>query len=245
MKRIRLFAGPNGSGKSTLVKQFIESDPWLINTQLHIDPDKLNLTNVIDFGNFGIQTDISEFKEHLLKSTLFPISKINISDIKFENSCLINDPNNPYMGSLLADFIRDKLIDLDINLFSFETVFSHESKIEFMKRAKQKGWELYLYFVSTSDAAINQGRVNERVEKGQHDVPDDKIKNRYVRSNDLLYDALKLCRRAYIFDNSNDASLLIAEKDTDGTILIKDGNQLPQWVDTYLFSKLELYTKET
>jgi len=239
MKRIRIFAGPNGSGKSTLVKQFIEDDPWLINKQLHIDPDKLNITNIIDFGKFGIHTNISEFKEHLLGSTLFPISKIDIQDIKFENNCLINDLNNPYLGSLAADFIRDKLIDMDINLFSFETVFSHESKIEFMKRAKEKEWELYLYFISTSDSTINQGRVKERVEKGQHDVPDHKITTRYIKSNNFLYDAVKLCRRAYIFDNSNDAAVLIAEKDIDGTIQIKDENQLPQWINTYLFSKLK------
>jgi len=239
MKRIRIFAGPNGSGKSTLVRQFIEDDPWLINTQLHIDPDKLNNTSIIDFGKFGIQTNSSEFKKHLLDSTLFPISKIDIQYIKFENNCLINDLNNPYLGSLVADFIRDKLIDLDISLFSFETVFSHGSKIEFMERAKEKGWELYLYFISTSDSAINQGRVKERVEKGQHDVPDHKITARYIKSNNLLYDAVKLCRRAYIFDNSNDSAVLIAEKDIDGTIQIKDENQLPQWVDTYLFSKVK------
>ncbi|WP_256622609.1 hypothetical protein [Methanolobus chelungpuianus] len=184
MRRIRIFAGPNGSGKSTLVKQFIEDDPRLINTQFHIDPDRINVTDVIDFGNFGIQTDILDFKEHLFKSTLFPISKIDINNINFKNNCLIN-LNNPYFGSLVADFIRDQLIESDISLFSFETVFSHISKIQFMERAKQKGWELYLYFISTSDSAINQGRVKERVEKGQHDVPEDKIVERYIRANNF------------------------------------------------------------
>jgi len=108
-----------------------------------------------------------------------------------------------------------------------------------MERAKEKGWQLYLYFISTSDSAINQGRVKERVEKGQHDVPDHKITTRYIKSNNLLYDAVKLCRRAYIFDNSNDSAVLIAEKDIDGTIQIKDENHLPQWVDKYLFSKVK------
>lgn len=239
MKRIRIFAGPNGSGKSTLVKEFIENDPWLINTQFHIDPDKLNIKEIIDFETFGIQTDISAFKDHLLKSTLFPKSKIDIDDIKFENNCFIDDLDNPYVGSLVADFIRDKLLDSDIDLFSFETVFSHRSKLEFMERAKQKGWELYLYFIGTSDSTVNQGRVKERVEKGQHNVPEDKITDRYLRSNGFLYDAVKLCRRAYIFDNSGEASILIVEKDIDGTIQIKDENQLPQWIDTYLLSKLK------
>lgn len=147
-------------------------------------------------------------------------------------------PEHPYLGSLVADFIRDKLTGSDISLFSFETVFSHKSKIEFMERAKQKGWELYLYFISTSDSAINQGRVKERVEKGQHAVPEDKIIERYIRANNFLYDALKLCRRAYIFDNSNENSTLIVEKNSDGQIEIKCKEPLPQWIDTYLFSKI-------
>jgi predicted ABC-type ATPase len=54
-----------------------------------------------------------------------------------------------------------------------------------------------------------------------------------------LYDAVKLCRRAYVFDNSDEASILIVGKDIDGTIQIKDENQVPQWVDTYLLSKIE------
>lgn len=82
--------------------------------------------------------------------------------------------------------------------------------------------------------------MKERPEKGEHSVPDQKIIDRYIKSNNFLYDASKLCRRAYVFDNSTEGSaVLIAEKDIDGTILIKTENQLPRWVVTYLFSKLE------
>ena len=239
MKRIRIFAGPNGSGKSTLTNDFLKDMPWLINTQLHIDPDNLNTKEIVDFGTFGIQTDISEFRDHLLKSTLFPKSGIDIDDVKFENNSLVNNLNNEYVGSLVADFIREKLLDADIDLFSFETVFSHKSKLEFMERAVQKGWELYLYFIGTSDSTINQGRVSERAEKGQHDVPNDKIITRYERSNSFLCDAVKLCRRAYVYDNSDAASILILEKQADGTIRFEDENRVPQWVDTYFLSKLE------
>jgi predicted ABC-type ATPase len=108
-----------------------------------------------------------------------------------------------------------------------------------MERAKQKGWELYLYFVGTSKVSINQDRVKERTVKGEHSVPDQKIIDRYIKSNNFLYDASKLCRRVYIFDNSEDSAVLLAEKDTDGTILIKNEDRLPQWINTYFFAKFE------
>ncbi len=104
--------------------------------------------------------DILDFKEHLLNSTLFAISKIDINDINFKNNCLINNLNNPYFGSLVADFIRDQLIESNIILFSFETVFSHISKIQFMERAKQNGWELYLYFTFSKNRMNAQKQSN-------------------------------------------------------------------------------------
>lgn len=239
MKRIRIFAGPNGSGKTTLTNDFRKDMPWLINTKLHINPDDFNRMELIDFGAFDIQTNISEFKNHFLSSILFIKSGIDIDKIQFGKNSLVNDLKSDYVGSLVADFIRDKLIDADVDLFSFETVFSHVSKLEFMKRAIKKEWALYLYFIGLSDSSTNLGRVSERVENGGHYVPDADVVARYERSNGFLYDAFKLCRRAYVYDNSGTESVLILEKDPKGNIQLIGENPIPQWVDTYLLSKLE------
>ena len=75
---------------------------------------------------------------------------------------------------------------------------SHPSKVAVLERAQQWGYRTYLYFVATDDPAINRSRVRSRVKLGGHDVPDDKIDDRYHRSLDLLMEAISHTNRAYV-----------------------------------------------
>ena len=95
------------------------------------------------------------------------------------------------------------------NDFSFETVMSHKDKIEFIRKANKSGYHSYLYFICTDDVRVNLERVRSRVKEGGHSVPTDKIKSRYFRSLELLYDALTVCYKSYLFDNSDQAALII------------------------------------
>jgi predicted ABC-type ATPase len=65
--------------------------------------------------------------------------------------------------------------------FSFETVFSHPSKLEVLDQARLAGFEIILFFVALDDPSINIERVKTRVSLGGHDVPADLISNRYRR----------------------------------------------------------------
>ncbi len=240
MKRMRVFAGPNGSGKSTMVNDVIEKGHLqygrtLINPNRHINPDDLNSLDVLDFGKFGLTVEINCFRDSILKSPFFKGCNIKIEDIAINNNCFTIPGRNSYLGSMLADYLRDCYIDSDEELFSFETVFSHPSKVDFLKSAKERGWQVYLYFVSTADPCINYDRVKDRVLKGGHDVPGDKVIERYTRSLENLYPALQHCRRAYIYDNTEDMQL-IAEKYPDGTLELY-GNSTPAWLYDYVLSK--------
>jgi predicted ABC-type ATPase len=113
---------------------------------------------------------------------------------------------------------------------------SHPSKLDFISKAKEKGFKTYLYFVSTASPDIHVERVQTRVQEGGHDVPEDKIRKRYTRSLDLLLDALKLVDRAFVFDNSRAETILLAEKD-DGKLKIFE-KTVPQWFDTYVIKKI-------
>ena len=55
--------------------------------------------------------------------------------------------------------------------FVFETVFSAQDKIDFVIRAKQAGFFIRIFFISTSNPAINASRIAKRVMEGGHDVP--------------------------------------------------------------------------
>lgn len=242
MKRIRVFAGPNGSGKSTMVNYVIKNGPIkyhrdLINPKRHINPDDLNLINTLNFGEFGLNIDETTFQNSILQSTFFEDCKIKIKDIKIENNCFKIPTRNPYVGSVLAEFLNNYYINSNEKLFSYETVFSHPSKVQFLKDAKDLGWRVYLYFVCTESPVINCGRVDSRKKMGGHDVPKDKIIARYTRSLENLFPALHYCDRAYIFDNTENIKL-VAEKFPDNTLELSDV-LTPAWLNEYVLSKFQ------
>ena len=111
------------------------------------------------------------------------------------------EPGRSLQAQKLADFQRDTCLSRLLS-FSFETVMSHPSKVELMIRAHDAGYDVTLFFVATSNAEINVGRVENRVVLGGHDVPHDRIRARYQRSLAYLPHAALVARRTVVFDNS-------------------------------------------
>jgi predicted ABC-type ATPase len=70
--------------------------------------------------------------------------------------------------------------------FAFETVVSHPSKIIQLQQAKALGYMVEIYYISTIDPHYNILRVADRVIAGGHDVPPQKVIERYYRSLSLL-----------------------------------------------------------
>ena len=240
--KFRLFSGPNGSGKTTLINT-IGAD---FNLGIFINADlleyKLAKKGFLDleviFGKpVPKQSDWNDFfnnyREKDSRSEHF-----NTSLLKIEEGVLVWDGNiNSYLASIIAAIFRYCLLRYKKS-FSFETVMSHPSKLDFISEAKSMGYKCYLYFICTDDPSINVLRVKNRKEMGGHDVPSSLIESRYFRSLDLVKEAFLLADRAFIIDSSNRNRSLVVEKN-DQQLLIKQ-DIIPGWVDEYLFSKLDL-----
>lgn len=84
----------------------------------------------------------------------------------------------------------------------FETVLSAPDKIDFIERAKLKGYFIRLFFVGTESPTINASRIAQRVMEGGHDVPISKIISRYSKSIANCCVVSKIADRSYIYDNS-------------------------------------------
>lgn len=136
-------------------------------------------------------------------------------------------PYNSYLAATLADAVRQELLN-EGKTFTFETVMSHRSKIDFMREARERGYRVYLYFVATDDPTINIDRVHRRVLQGGHPVSDDKIISRYHRSIALMTEACEVAHRAYIFDNSGAKHKLLAEV-SDADTLRLDASVINPW----------------
>lgn len=103
-----------------------------------------------------------------------------------------------YCAELREDCLRNH------RSFVFETVMSADDKVDFIIRAKQAGFFLRLFFISTSHPSINAARITERVMKGGHDVPISKIISRYYKSIANCKMVAPMVDRLYVYDNSVD-----------------------------------------
>lgn len=163
------------------------------------------------------------------------------------------EPRRSKQAQQIADFQRQTCLDRRLD-FSFETVMSHPSKVDFMIRADDAGYDVTLYFVCTSDPDINVSRVENRVAVGGHDVPRDRIIARYHRTLGLLPSAALIAKRTVLFDNSAIVgflpnSLLPNQKSGLRPVgeVLRDGNSydvmleadVPAWVVEHLVSPLD------
>ena len=128
--------------------------------------------------------------------------------IKFINADLIakdinsEDPErSSYRAATLAARIREDLINQGMS-FCFETVFSHESKIDFIANAKAYGYKITLIYIHLNTPELNEARVHQRVSEGGHNVPSEKIHSRIPRTMKLIETAISLVDETRLLDNS-------------------------------------------
>ena len=110
-----------------------------------------------------------------------------------------------------------------------ETVLSTDKYRTMVQRAKSLGFAIWLIYVVLDSPERNVERVRLRVAKGGHDVPENKIRERYVRSLQQFPWFLDQADVALIYDNSKAQPKLIAEK-RDGVVPLYE-NALQAVVD--------------
>ncbi len=102
---------------------------------------------------------------------------VNADDIAAELDAA--DPETAYVASRMASDRRRELM-AQRRSFATETVFSHPSKIDLVRKADELGYLVTLHVVLVPEA-LAVARVRNRVETGGHDVPEEKVRARYRR----------------------------------------------------------------
>ncbi|MDR3349499.1 MAG: zeta toxin family protein [Acidaminococcales bacterium] len=123
--------------------------------------------------------------------------------------------------------------------FAFESVMSNNGKLEFLKYAKAKGYKITVVYVTTTSPEINAERVKIRVGKGGHDVPKDKIFDRYYKSLANLPKAYELADVFYLYDNSGYAPVLVLKRSDDKTYF-NPTYLSSDWANEYVIGPLAL-----
>ena len=238
IKRFRMIAGPNGSGKSTLYR-LLRRD-YVVNFYTMLNSDDI-FAEISKTNAYSPTFPISE--KSLLKfvygSEYSDATKAfsRSGDISVKDDTIhfgSRESVNTYTVALLTNFLQQEHIATGKS-FSQETVFSHPSKIAALRQAKESGFRTYLYFVANSDTAINIARIANRVIKGGHDVPVEKVESRARRCLENVKSALSYCSRAYFFDNSGMEMRFLAEYSEEGGFM-SVSNDLPGWFETHVLN---------
>lgn len=130
--------------------------------------------------------------------------------------------------------------------FVFETVFSASDKIDFVLRAKEAGFFVRIFFVSTEHPSINAARITNRVIEGGHSVPIDKIISRYDKSIFNCESIADKVDRLYVYDNSIDGRMARPLfRLSDGILGKMYVESLPEWASNILPDTNEIQIQDT
>jgi len=105
-----------------------------------------------------------------------------------------------YEGKRLLERAISERLD-----FAFETTLGGNTIPDLLKKALSTGLEVRLWFVGLSTPELHIARVRARVAKGGHDIPEDKIRERYDRSRVNLIELMPAITELRVFDNSVEA----------------------------------------
>lgn len=150
----------------------------------------------------------STFIANFLKSYELDIKYINADIVEKEYFEGIKDEKERALKSMEK---TQKLVKNTMEKgqsFVYESVFSHPSKLELVKKAKELGYKVIAIYVKTNSSQINVERVALRASQGGHDVPKEKILSRYERVKENVEKLKEIVDDFSEFDNSKDLPIV-------------------------------------
>jgi predicted ABC-type ATPase len=139
-------------------------------------------------------------------------------------------PFNPEGSAIIAGRVmieRMRALMREERSFAFETTLSGTSHVRMLRECREAGYRLTLIFLWLRSPELALERVRRRVGEGGHSIPEDVIRRRYqagIRNMRTLY--LPVVDRAFVYDNSNAAGVLIAEQIAGEHLVVHDR---PRW----------------
>ena len=146
-------------------------------------------------------------------------------------------PANPaahaYEAARVAADTRAELLKLRRSLIA-ETLFSHAAKLDLLDAAHAAEYAVVLHaLLIPEDLAVQ--RVKFRVASGGHDVPEEKIRQRFQRLWALVATAIARCDYATVYDNSAVNGPRIVAQFSGGHLIGASG--WPKWAPLELSSR--------
>lgn len=144
------------------------------------------------------------------------------------------------MRSLLNRAIDDR------RTFVFETTLGGRSITAALQRATAEGVDVRIWYVGLRTPEDHIRRVQSRVAAGGHDIPEDKIRQRFDDSRLHLIELLPGLRELWVYDNSAPGSppavsALLVLHMIDGVVVESCPlGDVPEWAKPILVTALQI-----
>jgi len=138
---------------------------------------------------------------------------------------------DPYAAARLANAVRQELMK-QRESFVFETVFSDPvgEKLAFLKSAVETGYHTILCFIGVPGPEVCEQRVAMRVSQGGHDVPTEKLLQRFPRILANLKAAICELPNVWVFDNNDLRNPFRLVAIFESGCLVKLQRPVPKWL---------------
>ena len=98
--------------------------------------------------------------------------------------------------------------------YAFETTLGGKTIVSLLEEADSRGIEVHVWYVGLSSPELHVARVKARVARGGHDIPEEKIRERYGQSVLNLIRLMPHLAELLVYDNSEEADPSIGKEPT-------------------------------
>jgi len=132
---------------------------------------------------------------------------------------------------------------------AFETTLGGKTITNLLDGALSEGIEVRVWYVGVDSVARHIARVRSRVAQGGHDIPEQKIRERYIQSRLNLIRLLPRLTELLLYDNSKEADPRTGRTPKPGLVLrlVKgktretcELTRVPEWAKPILAAALKL-----
>jgi len=135
--------------------------------------------------------------------------------------------------------------------YRFETTLGGRTIAQLLEKAARSGHRLQFWFCGLASADLHIRRVRSRVAHGGHDIPVEKIRERWNRSRENLIRLLPLIDHLRVYDNSSEADpaagrqpqpVLLLEMQRGKITAPADLSNAPDWAQPIIAAAIHLHT---
>jgi predicted ABC-type ATPase len=131
--------------------------------------------------------------------------------------------------------------------YAFETTLGGRTITGLLRRAAEEGNTVRMWYVGLDSVERHIGRVRARVARGGHDIPEEKIRERWDASRKNLVRLLPFLAELRVFDNSEEVApaegrapspRLLLHVTAGGVVAVARPEEVPSWAKAIMAAAL-------